>query len=173
MKPFMKRLIRRVTNLPTDIMIRGLLIILLFIGSACKSQEKSNAKDSLESGNSLELTLLVTDNYGGSESADFQVIRDMKTLEKFFAHVNKTRKPGLPVPQVNFDQDILILYCPGQRMRGGTPGLIMKENMPQKIVFMQEVMDPEKKMGIEALTMPFSLYKLPLTEKELVFEKEN
>ncbi len=172
MKPYMKRLIRRVINLPTDIMIRGLLIMLLFIGSACKSQEKSNAKDSLESVNSLELTLLVTDNYGGSESTDFQVIRDMKTLEKFFAHVNKTRKPGLPVPEVDFDQDILILYCPGKRMNGGTRSLIMKENLPQKIVFMKEDLDPEKKMGIEALTMPFSLYKLPLTEKEIVLHKE-
>ena len=153
-------------------MIRGLLLILLFTGLCCKSQEKGQAKDSSEVVQSQELILLVSDNYGGSENADFRVIRDMKTLRLFFGRVNRTRKPGLPVPEVDFNREIIILHCPGKQLNGGTPRLMIRENTIDKIVLAQEQADTKQKVGIEALTMPFSLYKLPLTEKEIVLQKE-
>ena len=153
-------------------MIRALLFMLLFMGLACKSQEKSNVNDNTDSVKSLQPTLLLSDNYGGSEDADFQVIRDKKKLILFFAQVNKTRKPGLPVPDVDFSKEIVILYCPGKRMNGGTPKLTIKENTTERIVFGLDDSEIEQKAGIEALTMPFSLYKLPLTEREIILQKE-
>ena len=163
----------RIINLPIRSMFRALFLTLLLLGLGCKSQEKGKTEDAADRVQSQELTLLVADNYGGSEVPHFQVIRDMKTLELFFGQVNKTRKPALPVPQVDFSKELVILHCPGKRMNGGTPGLMIQENTPEKIVFVQEDKELEQKAGIEALTMPFSLYKLPLTGKEISFVKEN
>ncbi|MCE2612463.1 hypothetical protein LVD13_05715 [Flavobacteriaceae bacterium D16] len=153
-------------------MIRRLLLLVLFIGLACKSQDKGKVNAMSEGEQEQGLTLLVSDNYGGSEYADFQVIRDMKTLRRFFARVNMTRKPGLPVPEVDFTKELVILHCPGKMMNGGTPLLMIKENRASKMILTLEHTRDKQKSGIEALTMPFSLYKIPLTEKEIVLQKE-
>ena len=172
MRPCTKWRIRRATNLPFR-MIRGLLLILLLMGLGCKSQEKGKVQDSVKAAQEQGLTLLVADNYGGSEHADFQVIRDMKTLRKFFARVNRTRKPGLAVPKVDFSREILILHCPGEMFNGDSARLIIKDNTPEKMLFALEGTKVKEKKEMGALTMPFSLYKLPLTEKEIIFVQED
>ena len=153
-------------------MIRGLIVVLLFIGIGCKSQDKGKANDSAKALQSQGITLLMTDNYGGSEEADFQVIRDMKSLRQFFSQVNKTRKPGLPVPEVDFSKEMLILHCPGKQLNGWKPDLVITENTAAKMVFAMAQSMGKQKQEQGALTMPFSLYKLPLTEKEIVLQKE-
>ena len=171
MNPCTKERIKRVTNLPIS-MIRGLLMMLLLLGLACKSQEKSKMSESQQTTQSSDLILLAADNYGGSENADFRVIRDMKTLRQFFGQVNKTRKPGLPVPEVDFSREIVILHCPGKMFNGDTSRLIIKENTPGQLVLTREGVEVKQKKENGALTMPFSLYKLPLTEKEIILQKE-
>ena len=153
-------------------MIRRLLLLLLFMGLACKSQEKGKVNAMSEGEQSKPLTLLVSDNYGGTEHADFQVIRDMKTLRRFFARVNMTRKPGLPVPEVDFTKELVILHCPGKMMNGSPQNLIIQEETPGQLVFIMERSKVKQKAGNAALTMPFSLYKLPLTDKEIILQKE-
>ena len=50
--------------------------------------------------------------------------------------------------------------------------LLAKETTADKMVFALENIKGKQKTGIEALTIPFSLYKLPLTEKEITLQKE-
>ncbi|MCX2719879.1 hypothetical protein [Lentiprolixibacter aurantiacus] len=154
-------------------MIRGLLVILLFMGLSCKSQEKGRANDPVAPGQSIELILLVSDNYGGSEHAEFRIIRDMKSLKQFFAQVNKTRKPGIPVPQVDFSKELLVLYCPGKMLNGATSSLLIRENTADQLVLSLKESKSGQKKKNGALTMPFSLYKLPLTGKEISFVRED
>ena len=150
---------------------RWLILCLLTIG-ACKSQEKGKGIAGQEGKQDLELTLVLSDNYGGSEYADFQVIRDMKTLRQFFIQVNKTRKPGIPVPNIDFSKDLVLLHCPGKMRNLPVSGLYIKDNATEKIVLASKRENLKQKVGYEAITMPFSLYTIPLTEKEIVFNKE-
>ncbi|MBT8205515.1 MAG: hypothetical protein KJO20_09095 [Eudoraea sp.] len=150
---------------------RWFILCLLTLG-ACKSQEKGTEAAMQPSEQNQELTLILSDNYGGSEYVDFQVIRDMKTLRQFFIQVNKTRKPGLPVPDIDFSKEIVLLHCPGKMGDVSASGLYIMEDSSEKIVLATKEGKVKQKIGNEALIMPFSLYKLPLTEKEIVFKKE-
>ncbi|MBT8322529.1 MAG: hypothetical protein KJO94_03535 [Eudoraea sp.] len=151
--------------------VRLFVFCLLTIG-ACKSQEKGAEAAMEPSEQNQELTLILSDNYGGSEHVDFQVIRDMKTLRQFFIQVNKTRKPGLPVPDIDFSKEMVLLHCPGKMGHVSASGLYIMDDSSEKIVLASKEGNIKQKAGNEALTMPFSLYKLPLTEKEIVFKKE-
>ena len=54
-------------------------------------------------GDAIEgLVLLDHDNFTTIDTFQIREIRDFKTLNKFYREINKTRKPGLPVPMVDF-----------------------------------------------------------------------
>lgn len=148
-------------------MIRYLLLVLVLMGQGCKGQEKVGG-DTKEN----TLTLLLRDNYGGSESQDFRVIRDTKTLRQFIVQVNKTRKPGLPVPIVDFSKELVVLYCPGSMVSSGAYELYIREDSSEKVVFSVKAHKGEQKVGNQAIIMPFSLYTIPFTEREILLQKE-
>ena len=153
-------------------LLRPLIYLLLLVTIGCKSQDKGKKAVSLTSQEQPELMLILTDNYGGTEMPDFRVIRDMKSLRQFFVQVNKTRKPGIPVPEIDFEQEMVVLYCTGKTTNASIPGLYLKEDLPgQKVIGLRRE-SVKQKSGNEALMMPFSLYKLPLTDKEIVLKKE-
>ena len=150
---------------------RWFIICMLTIG-ACKSQEKGKEAAVQVNEQGQKLNLVLADNYGGSEKADFRVIRDMKTLRQFFVQVNKTRKPGLPVPDIDFSKELVLLHCPGKVRNNWSPGLYIKDDSSEKIVLTSKEADVKQKVGNEPITMPFSLYTIPLTEREIVFHIE-
>ena len=153
-------------------MLRPLVYLLLLVALGCKSQEKGKKAATLTSQEQPELTLLLSDNYGGTEMPDFRVIRDMKSLRQFFVQVNKTRKPGIPVPEIDFEQEMVLLYCTGKTTNASVPGLYLEEDLPDQMVIGLKRESVKQKSGNEALMMPFSLYKVPLNDKEIVLNKE-
>ena len=76
-------------------MVRLVFLILLMGMLSCKSQKSQQMADNTNDG----LTLLVEDGYSGVENFESMVVRDQKTLNSFFAKINRTRKPGIPVPE--------------------------------------------------------------------------
>ena len=143
------------------------LFLVLGLSISCKSQEKA-AEVTAEELSQEELTLLLSDNYGGTETAEIQVIRDTKSLIKFFAEINKTRKPGLPLPEIDFNKEMLLVYCHGKTQLKTIPGLFVREETDQEKVL--GVMELENAVTAtdSAIKFPFSLYKLPLSEKQFV-----
>ncbi len=172
MKLCMKKPIRRITRPLTNMFASRWFILCMLTIGACKSQEKGKAAAMEQSEQVQELTLVLSDNYGGSEYADFQVIRDMKTLRQFFIQVNKTRKPGLPVPDIDFTKELVLLHCPGKMRDKSATELFIMDDSSEKILLSTKEANIKQKVGNEALTMPFSLYTIPLTEKEIVFQIE-
>ncbi|HKL90745.1 MAG TPA: hypothetical protein VJ880_06160, partial [Allomuricauda sp.] len=66
---------------------------------SCKAQKE----DAASVGEEIEdLVLVDHDNFINIDSFETRVIRDAKSLRKFYAQINQTRKPGLPVPMVDF-----------------------------------------------------------------------
>lgn len=143
------------------------LFLILGLSISCKSHEKAAMAandDSIQE----ELTLLLSDNYGGTATTEIQVIRDTKSLIKFFAEINKTRKPGLPLPEIDFNKEMVLVYCHGITQLKTVPGLFVKAETDQEKIL--GIMEAENKTATtdSAIKVPFSLYKLPLTDKQFV-----
>ena len=136
------------------------------LAGACGSQ-KDKAKDADYQTTKNPLTLLLSDNYGGTETEQLMVIKDNKALKKFFTKVNMTRKPGLSVPEIDFNKEMVVVYCNGKTTDINIPELVSMEDKDDKMVF-SRVMDVNQKDASTAILMPFHLYKMPLTEKEII-----
>jgi hypothetical protein len=144
-----------------------LLIICVTIG--CKGQKETlNNSESTEN-TSEELTLDLSDNYGGTELQDIQVIRDPGTFKSFFTQINKTRKPGIPVPKVDFSKEMVVIYCSGKTTNGDVPGLFMISETDDKMILGLKKQN-EHETSSTALVMPFGVYTMPHSDKEVVLD---
>ncbi|PIB29926.1 hypothetical protein BFP77_04690 [Maribacter sp. 4U21] len=113
------------------------------------------------------MELIIQDNYSGAVAEELLTIKNQKALSSFFAKINRTRKPGLPVPVVDFTKDYLIVWCAGEAY-SQAPALVLKKETDKELVFKKKRI--RKKTAIEAVVSPFSIYKLPIREKKIVLE---
>ncbi|MEQ8216858.1 MAG: hypothetical protein RH981_01395 [Arenibacter sp.] len=152
--------------------MRFVLLFLCLLGISCSGQKgvpKDKADGSMQ--NSKELQLVLMDNYSGVEDSEFQIVRDLKTLRNFFIQINKTRKPGLPIPEVDFSKELLLIYCAGTTLGvGGTELFVIEDSQDNMVVGSKERI-PSGKEITNITTTPFIIYKMPLTPKEISFRK--
>jgi len=148
--------------------MRILILGLLMLAGTCGSQ-KDKVKDiNYQELDNNPLTLILSDNYGGAESEQLLVIRDNKALKRFFTKVNMTRKPGLRIPEIDFNSEMVVIYCNGKTTDMNTPILNRMEDKDDKMIFAIKPESRQKNDPSTALLMPFHLYKMPLTEKEIM-----
>ncbi len=146
------------------------LILLVIIVFACKSQKDAASQQSQES---QALKMLMSDNYGGTVSEEIEVIRSQGTLDKYFIQINKTRKPGIKPPYVDFSKDLVIIYCSGETKRNQLPELFPTEDEKQRIVLTKKMVEAPDNQEGNALLMPFGLYIMPLTDKEIILQRDS
>ncbi len=140
---------------------------------SCNGQKKASMENGGEmKGDSEKLTLLLEDNYSGSEVAETLVIKDEKALRSFYATLNRTRKPGIPIPEVDFTKEMILIHCLGEQTNGTQASLSVAEENDQEMIIITSVAKAEKSSSSSALISPFSVYKMPLTEKAITFKKE-
>ena len=143
------------------------LLGTLFLLFACNGQKKaSTEKEILAMDAGLEL--LIIDNHSGAEFSETLVIKDVIALESFYSQINRTRKPGLPVPEIDFNKEILVITCSGERNDGLVPIIRLKEETSSQVILFTELKTQENNTS-PAITSPFSIYKMPLTDKEVIF----
>ncbi|MFS4448807.1 hypothetical protein [Maribacter sp. 2307UL18-2] len=143
-------------------------VVFAFLLVACNGQKRATAKEG-GAEQQTDFELLVSDSYSGAENSETMVITSTKALVSFFAQINKTRKPGLPVPDIDFEKEMIIVTCSGPRNDGSLPVLKIKEETTSEMVLLSALKSSEDAQ-FQGLTSPFSLYKMPLTDKEIVFE---
>lgn len=143
------------------------LVGTLFLILACNGQKKTTMQNSDPSRNQLQL--LVSDDYSGIVVSETLVITNRKELQSFYAKVNRTRKPGLPLPDVDFEKELILITCGGERNDGSLPILSVKEETTSQMVLLTQL-QVDKTYNSQAYTSPFSIYKMPLTDKEIIFE---
>jgi len=147
----------------------GILILAVACGSQRNKVKNTNSQDL----DKAPLTLVLSDNYGGSETEQLIVIRKDETLKSFFSKVNMTRKPGLQIPQIDFSTEMVVIYCAGKTFDGQSPIFKrVQENDNQMVVGLVNH-TKEKEVSSTALLMPFHLYKMPLTDKEIILSKDD
>lgn len=120
-----------------------------------------------------DIVLLDHEDFTNIDAFETRVIRDAKSLNKFYKEINKTRKPGLPVPMVDFSKDILVLVCLGQQ-QGKTDLVLSKlketdQGMTIAVEVLEKVKDGE--ITVQPIYYPFYLYKLPLVDKTFTFQR--
>ena len=164
----MKKHTRPVLTLPIE--MRIFLVILLLVCLSCKSQKKGNQNNS-EKVQMENPILVLEDNYSNIDSSQISIITDQKALQKFFAQVNKTRKPGLPVPEVDFSREMLILICAGEQQGTYEPNVTILEPDTENLI-----VNVERKLRSDsletAISTPFFLYKMPISEKKVTIRKQ-
>lgn len=150
--------------------MRYLFLIMLIGLISCKAQKKSNTP----SGEVIEgLVLLDHDDFTNIDTFQTREIRDTKTLNKFYREINKTRKPGLPVPMVDFTKDMLVLVCLGEQQGKKEVALSRLRQTETELWIAIDVWE-EKQEGtvtIQPMYYPFYLYKMPLVDKSLHFQR--
>ena len=137
---------------------------------SCKAQKEGAASV----GEEIEdLVLVDHDNFINIDSFETLVIRDIKSLRKFYSQINQTRKPGLPVPTVDFSQHILVLLCLGEQRGEKIPVLSKLKETDQGMTSALEVLEKEKngESTVQPIYFPFYLYKLPLVDKTITFQR--
>ena len=148
--------------------MRILILGLLLLAGTCRSHKDKVKGVNYQELDKNPLTLILSDNYGGAESEQLLVIRDNKALKRFFSKVNMTRKPGLQIPEIDFNTEMVVIYCNGKTTDMNTPILARMEDKDDKMIFARKPESNQKKGSSTAVLMPFYLYKMPLTEKEIM-----
>lgn len=140
-----------------------MLLLLASCLLSCKAQQKM-------AGEEMENLILVTsDGYSGIAEYEVMLIKDTKSLNKFYSQVNKTRKPGLPVPMLDFSKEMAIVVCLGEQKGERTPQLSQLSETEEERTIAIELSDSEKTESY--ISYPFYVYKLPISSKAINFQK--
>jgi len=149
--------------------MRPLIYIALVCLISCKAQRPL--------GEPVEgLVLLQDDGYSGISEFGAHAIQEQKVLEHHYAQINRTRKPGLPLPDIDFGTEMALLIFLGEQ-QGTKKVRVSKvaETGTEMVLAVEIGEDPENNKAIDAGTLPilqpFYLYKMPLSEKRIVFKK--
>ncbi|MEM8937791.1 MAG: hypothetical protein AAGC64_00420 [Bacteroidota bacterium] len=144
--------------------------VVLLTQISCKSQNQAVVEDNAQ--NDSRITLIDTDDYSGIYDAETTVIRDIKSLSKFYAQVNKTRKPGLPVPTIDFTKHTVLAICAGEQRPNNTMvATIGDEDENKLLVNLKSQKNTNSgDISITVITHPFYLYQIPFTEKTIEFK---
>ncbi|MEK6155414.1 hypothetical protein WIW50_19245 [Flavobacteriaceae bacterium 3-367] len=148
-----------------------LLSLIVLLGMACKSSKERAQNTAGQEVESDSLTLVFQDDYSGISAPQFMVIKGAKELQGLFSKINRTRKPGIPVPEVDFAKDLLVVYCSGETSTNTSTSLRTgKETGDTVLVELVEQVDPEA-ASITVVTTPICIYKMPLTPKTVTLNE--
>lgn len=78
------------------------------------------------------------------------------------------RKPGIPIPVIDFNKEVVVILCEGEHTATFSKGLeVLQET--EKVVKLKRVSHSTKNSS-KAIITPFRLYKYNILKKEIVFE---
>ncbi|WP_223826536.1 hypothetical protein [Flagellimonas sp. S3867] len=149
--------------------MKYILIISIICLASCKAQKETK----MNAGHTSDFELVASDAYSGIDSYEAAVISNAKSLNKFYSRINKTRKPGLPVPVVDFSKDVLVVMCLGEQ-KGETTPKLAKSDHEDGIVITVALSEPNDSNIKEnpIISYPFYIYKLPTTSKAISIQKQ-
>lgn len=147
-------------------LIKNTLFIYCLCLISCSAQKTTSTNYS-----AISFKQITSQSHGGFNEEQYLVIKTIEDLKKVYTQINLFRKPGLPLPPVNFDNECIIALFMGQKKSGGyqiqidsikikkddSIEISVKETTPQGIASM-------------AITQPFSIYLIQ-SKVEITFNK--
>ena len=143
--------------------MKSLLAVVVLLTFSCKSQKNGTEANTAQQDG--QLVLLVEDPYYPVETPVTYIIEDAKTLKAFFVKVNRTRKPGIPVPVVDFSTETVLVACMGGVKTNVTPRMRIKKETAKTMTIVAELSDEENGQG--SVSYPFCVYTIPKSQKQI------
>ncbi|MEO9513955.1 MAG: hypothetical protein ABJN84_02365 [Flavobacteriaceae bacterium] len=151
--------------------MKYIAISLVLLLTCCKAQENKKliADQDIE-----DIVLIADDAYSGIEKYETEIIRDVKSLTKFYSRINRTRKPGLPVPVVDFSTSMVVAVCLGQQKGNVIPILKRGEESDntQSLTLVISQISSKTKESSQAIAYPFYVFKMPISMKKTEIKRE-
>ena len=155
-------------------MIR-LSAIYIFLLSSCSSSSTINKQTIIISQDTITFETLAEDFYGGMTDSKFIVIKDETTLNEIYKLINKSKSPGIKIPIINFEKETVLVLFLGEKSSGGhsiSVEQILDEN--EKVTVKYKVTLPKLgEMVTTVMTQPYCIIKIPITSKEIIFDKKD
>lgn len=143
--------------------MKWLCSLTLLFAFSCKSQNQV-----LKDDNRLEV--LIGMDYFLVANPSIQIIEDAKTLKALYIQINKTRKPGLPVPDIDFSKYKVLVAFIGEIYSKTFPKMyVQKENASEIIV---SVYMSEATESTNFKSYPFCMYSLRSEAKQVVLQMD-
>lgn len=138
------------------------LLFSLFVVS-CKSKADF-ASDSVQN---IEMKRIVQENYSGFEEEQLVVIKSQEELSSFYGIVNRTRKPGLEPPSINFNEHMLLVWCVGTK---GDHKSTLDLRKGEDYLYVRKIDSITDKNEKGPIVSPFSIYKIPKSTQKIKFQ---
>lgn len=147
---------------------------IVFISCNCKKKtiEKSDAVMQNEKQNvqgEISYKILFDNDRSNIKEEKHLVINSEDALKALYAKINMTRRPGLPVPKINFKEEMAGGICLGEKRNAGYKIVIEKiETISNERVVLYKVQTP-KETAATVMTQPCLLFSMPKTELPIKF----
>lgn len=117
------------------------------------------------------VTLLTEGTHGGFNDAQTLVIKDQKGLQKIYTQINMTRRPGLPIPKIDFEKEMVIALFMGEKNSGGYSAKV--ESVKEKGKEFEIVVKETAPEGVTTtvICQPFYFCKVKRNDGQIVFKK--
>ena len=114
-----------------------------------------------------KMELIFEGNYSGFDEEQLLQIKNQEELLLFYGRINRTRKPGLQPPAIDFSEHMLLIWCGGNKSHG----YVKLELRPGDKHLSIHKIDAKTKGGKEdPVVNPFSIYKLSISSKKIKFQ---
>tara|TARA_B100000508_G_scaffold132537_1_gene121580 strand:+ start:939 stop:1403 length:465 start_codon:yes stop_codon:yes gene_type:complete len=143
-----------------------LFLFVLLMG--CKSQ--SPQENPSVQGKPLSFEVLIQGSHSNMEAQAYLVLQDHASLQKVFSEINKTRKPSMPVPDIDFSKKTVLFLNMGQSSTGGhhiSVGKIIKTEASIDVYVEGKSPKPGENVTM-VITQPFVM--VSLDKQSLPFE---
>ena len=150
------------------IQMKSLFILIVILFSACKGGQP--VKDDTPS--DVPFQVLITASQSNIEEPQRKIIDNQKELESLFAEINKTRDPEIPIPEIDFDKEIIAFVNLGQTSTGGYTITVENIEMTKnEVVIHTGGTSPKPRDNVTmVITTPFAIVKLNKQILPIVFE---
>lgn len=161
------------------------LTFALSCGNAKEAVEKNNTPATsvknetmakpLNDQDRIEHSLILQEAYGGLKEEENRVITNEKGLQEAYGIINRFRRPGLPVPEVDFDKYMIVAIFLGERNTGGHSAEVSSVSLDKGnlVVNIKEHRPSPGDNTTTAICQPFCFVKISKPDKisEVVFRK--
>lgn len=143
-----------------------LLAASFIVISSCGS--KSNMKSEESKSNDEIYTIIEQGDMSNHDAKEVMVISTTKQLNEIYREINSTRRPGLPIPKIDFDDYTVVAAFAGTKSTGGH-SVVMEPEVNQKGVhFNCSIKSPESMQpATMAITTPFMIVKTLKSDKKI------
>jgi hypothetical protein len=122
-------------------------------------------------GGPLLIRSLAKGAFSGIQEARQEVVKDRAAWEKIWAQHNANTTRAVPLPEVNFSKEMVVVATMGTKRTGGySVEIVRAEPRGKKLrIGVQQTSPPPGAMTIQALTAPFHFVAVPRRDLELEF----